>query len=70
MRNVVKMLVEFGKKFGKRIIMEGVENQESVMTVKDLDISLAQGYYFTAPISDEEIIRFIGKISSPTNVEQ
>ncbi len=63
MRNVVRMLVEFGKKFGKRIIIEGVENEGSVTIVRDLSITLAQGYYFTAPVSDEEVIRFIGKYS-------
>jgi EAL domain-containing protein (putative c-di-GMP-specific phosphodiesterase class I) len=64
MQNVVQMLVEFGKKFGKMIIIEGVENDKAVDIVKKLSISLAQGYHFSAPVSDEDTIRFIGKYTA------
>lgn len=64
MRNVVQMLVDFGKNFGKRIVIEGVENEEAVKVAKNLSISLAQGYYFSPPISDEEIIRYISHMQS------
>lgn len=66
MRNVVQMLVDFGRKFGKRIIIEGVENDKASTIAKDLSITLAQGYHFSPPISDEEMIRFISKTQGKT----
>lgn len=70
MRNVVQMLVDFGKKFGKRIVIEGVENQEAANIAQSLGIKLAQGYHFSPPVNGDDLIALITNYHEKHKIKQ
>lgn len=41
------------------IVAEGIETKEQYDTMRDLDISYIQGYYFSRPISEQDFLKFI-----------
>ena len=49
-RMVVEFIVQLGHELGFRTVAEGVETREMLRYVKDLGISMAQGYLTTRPI--------------------
>jgi EAL domain-containing protein (putative c-di-GMP-specific phosphodiesterase class I) len=49
-RAVVRALVSAGEELGTRIIAEGVERAEELAVLRDLGVSLAQGYLFGRPV--------------------
>lgn len=50
----VAMLVEFAKNNDHTVICEGVENDEMVKYVRKNNVKIAQGYYFSKPISEAD----------------
>ncbi|HKM34741.1 MAG TPA: EAL domain-containing protein [Lachnospiraceae bacterium] len=55
MRHEVAMLHELGLS----IVAEGVENKEQYSAMKELGIDYIQGYYFSKPVSSNQIVRFL-----------
>lgn len=47
------------KKAGVDIVVEGVENNGQAKTIKELDIPLAQGYYFAKPMPINDFIKYL-----------
>lgn len=56
-RGIIKMLVGLGSDLNVDIVAEGLESKEDVKVVHDLGCRFAQGYYFSAPVSESEIIK-------------
>jgi len=46
---IVKLIVDFSKKFGIKTIAEFVENEDIYKKLKQIGISCYQGYYFASP---------------------
>ena len=42
-----------------QIVSEGIETEEQLDTMKELDISYIQGYYFSKPLPQEEFLNFL-----------
>lgn len=51
----LEILKEYTNKQGK-LIVQGIENEEDLDKIKELDIKVAQGYYFSKPVSEDEIM--------------
>ncbi len=51
----VSAMVSMGRSFGYQVVAEGVEEREHVNKLKDLDIDLLQGYYYSKPQSISEL---------------
>jgi diguanylate cyclase (GGDEF)-like protein/PAS domain S-box-containing protein len=51
---VVRTLVTVGRNLGLRVIAEGVETAEQAEKLRELGCELAQGYYFSIPVSAQE----------------
>ena len=45
---------------GRRIIAEGVETEDQVQFIRDLQCAYAQGYYYSKPLPPEEVPAFMG----------
>jgi len=41
------------------IVAEGIETKEQYDTMRDLEISYIQGYYFSRPIPEQDFLKFI-----------
>ena len=56
---ITKMIVEISKILNKENVAEGVENEKILKIVKNLGVKLVQGYYFSKPLNEEELISYI-----------
>jgi len=57
---IVKGLVAFAKAMDFVIIAEGVESQAQSKVLKKLNVEMAQGWYFSKPLSAKSFIEFCG----------
>ncbi|MEZ9231286.1 EAL domain-containing protein [Vibrio amylolyticus] len=51
----VSAMVSMGRSFGYQVVAEGVEELEHVNKLKDLDVDLLQGYFYSKPQSIAEL---------------
>ena len=56
---ITKMIVEISKILNKENVAEGVENEKILEIIKNLGVRLVQGYYFSKPIPEDELKKFI-----------
>ena len=59
--NIVKYIINMAKDFNIKTVAEGVETKEQVETLKNMGCDIAQGYYYSKPLSLEEFINFCNK---------
>ncbi|MCM1991679.1 putative bifunctional diguanylate cyclase/phosphodiesterase [Oceanirhabdus seepicola] len=66
---IYKTVVNLARDLEISIISEGVETEEQVQLLKDLGVKKVQGYYYSKPISEENIKNMIccGKIDEKNN---
>jgi len=55
---ITKTIVEFAKSLNLQTIAEYVENKEIFELTKELGVDYSQGYYFSAPIANPELVDF------------
>jgi len=53
--DVVKTIIDFAKMYNIKTIAEFVENEDIYILVKELGVDYSQGYYFSKPLSIDEI---------------
>ncbi len=56
---LVSALISLGESFNMRVIAEGVETQQQLNTLHNLQCQTMQGYYFSKPLSVEETSQFL-----------
>lgn len=61
---VIEMVTRLARRFGARVVAEGVEDQATIDALKRLDISLMQGFFFSAPLETHEIPAFYESASA------
>lgn len=54
-------LVEFSNKSKINILSKGIENKHQLEYALQLNVDYVQGYYFTKPLNDEQIIVYLNK---------
>ena len=59
-RSIVRMLVALGRELDVDVVAEGLENQETVETLRELGCCLAQGYHFFKPLAVGDAKALIG----------
>ena len=56
---IVRSTIELAHNLGLHVVAEGVENAETLATLKALGCDFAQGYHICRPLPAEEITRFL-----------
>lgn len=56
---IVAALIELGKGFNLRVVAEGVETQEQVELLRNLDCQQMQGYWFGHPLAADEASKLL-----------
>jgi diguanylate cyclase (GGDEF)-like protein/PAS domain S-box-containing protein len=67
---LVQLIVDTAHTLGMHVVAEGVENAEQAKQLKEMGCDIAQGYYFSEPLSLEEASAFIidrGAVSHPAS---
>jgi EAL domain-containing protein (putative c-di-GMP-specific phosphodiesterase class I) len=54
-----KVDIEMGHELGMKVAAEGVETAEQLQYLKNLQCDVAQGYYYSKPVSIMELIHWI-----------
>jgi EAL domain-containing protein (putative c-di-GMP-specific phosphodiesterase class I) len=54
-RNIVKTIVELAKAFEMQVVAEGIETAVQAEHLRNLGCHFGQGYYFSRPVTPEEI---------------
>lgn len=58
-RYIVKTLVEMAHGLRLKVVCEGVETAEHLEFLKEIECDIAQGYYFSKPVSMEEFSKLL-----------
>ena len=59
MHSIYKFIVDIGKKFDLTVVSTGVNKKEHLKLVKDLEINIGSGKYFSKALVKEEFIEFM-----------
>lgn len=60
-RGDISNLIDLVHSYGYIVLAEGVETEKQMQYLKDLKCDYIQGYYFSKPVSKEEIVtKYIG----------
>lgn len=57
----MKYAISMVKEIGLKIVAEGVETKEQYSVMKDLGVDYIQGFYFSKPLPQREVIEFLDK---------
>lgn len=58
-KEVVEAIILMAHKLGIRVVAEGVETQEEVDFLSETHCDVLQGFYFSTPVTEEVIIKFL-----------
>ena len=58
---IVQSIVDLAHILGMEVVAEGVEAEEQETLLKEMGCDLAQGYYFSKPLSLEEVRKYLGE---------
>jgi EAL domain-containing protein (putative c-di-GMP-specific phosphodiesterase class I) len=58
-KTIIKAALTIARDFGQEVIIEGVETEEMLEQVRELGVSLIQGFWFAKPMAPEEIAIWI-----------
>lgn len=61
-RVIINILINLGHRMGLRVIAEGVETKEEFAYLSKYDCDSMQGYLFSKPLSEEEVMELLVKI--------
>jgi len=56
---ITKSIITLAKNLNLKVLAEGVENKEQLKFLQDNDCDLMQGYYFSPPVTPDEILHII-----------
>ncbi|WP_294964507.1 EAL domain-containing protein [Sulfurimonas sp.] len=58
---LVQSIINIGKNFNMKTLAEGVESDEQIKVLKAAHCDIFQGYYYSKPLSKENLIEFLNK---------
>ncbi len=61
---IVRSTIELARSLGLTVVAEGIEDQETAETLREIGCDLAQGYYFARPGSAKEIDAYLSEHES------
>ena len=65
---IVTGTVALAHSLGLRVVAEGVETESQLKRLQRLQCDMAQGFYFSEPVTDAEFDRFLGRRFSETPI--
>ena len=58
---ILESTIAMCKKINKKVVTEGIENEEMLAMVKDMGADYVQGYYFARPMPHEDFFELLKK---------
>jgi len=70
-QNIVKAIVQLASSTNAYTVAEGIENQDELAVLKELDCTIAQGFFWSPAIpADEFAARYLSTVEGPVNGAQ
>ena len=67
---LVQLLMKLCEETNKQVIALGIENEEMIEKIKEYGIGIAQGYYYSAPMASEDVVKYIIDFDKVAPVKQ
>ncbi|MGN0364235.1 MAG: EAL domain-containing protein, partial [Bilifractor sp.] len=64
-REIMKSSVHMAKNLGIRTLAEGVETEEHVRFLKEIGCDMMQGYYYSKPLSEQDMAEYMRHMNLP-----
>ena len=68
--SITEAIVAMGQSLNLETVAEGVETENQLSVVSDLCISVVQGYYYSKPVSAEELEEVIMTINNENGMQK
>jgi diguanylate cyclase (GGDEF)-like protein len=62
--NIVSLIIDLAHRFGLTVVAEGVEDQETMSILRDLQCDQIQGYYFSKPLAANDFRRWLHRFDA------
>jgi EAL domain-containing protein (putative c-di-GMP-specific phosphodiesterase class I) len=56
---IVSAMIAMGKAMGMMVVAEGIETEEQLQYLQDLECDIAQGYLFSRPLPEKEATTYL-----------
>jgi EAL domain-containing protein (putative c-di-GMP-specific phosphodiesterase class I) len=56
---IVKLILEWGRRFNLFTVAEGIETPEALQTLQQLNCDFAQGYYISEALADRDFTKWL-----------
>ncbi|RDH84588.1 MAG: bifunctional diguanylate cyclase/phosphodiesterase [endosymbiont of Galathealinum brachiosum] len=63
-QHIVKTVIEMAHGFDIKVVAEGIENEETYNSLKELGCDIAQGYFLAKPMPQDEFIQWLKNYQS------
>lgn len=63
---ILESTIKMCKKINKKVVTEGIEDEEMLTMVKNMGADYVQGYYFSKPVPEKKLIRVLEVNASET----
>lgn len=60
-KHVINHIVAMAHDLGLKVVAEGVETQEQVDFLRSVDCNLAQGYFYSRPVSEADFVKMLSE---------
>lgn len=61
-KEMLRCIIQLAKRIGLSVVCEGIETEEQVQILKEMDCDLIQGYYYAKPMPKSQFEQFIDSI--------
>ena len=58
--NIIRHIIQMSKELNMEFVAEGIETKEQVKWLQSMNCEIAQGYYFSYPITEKEFKKLLG----------
>jgi diguanylate cyclase (GGDEF)-like protein/PAS domain S-box-containing protein len=59
---IIRAIIAMAKGLNLKVIAEGVENNEQATALQQFGCQIGQGYYFSRPVAEKELMSMLGKL--------
>ena len=57
--NIIRHIIQMSKELNMEFVAEGIETKEQVKWLQSMNCEIAQGYYFSYPITEKEFKKLL-----------
>ena len=61
---MLKDIIDMIHDMDRKVLVTGIENENGFMLMKEAGIDYAQGFYFSKPVSEKELLEYVSNVNS------